>query len=234
MFKPTTPPKPRDTQAMLISGVAAVVFWLMNALNKDGYSLKVAYPLSVQYNDTLYIPTQPLPQRVMVNISGNGWSLFRKGLAFDNKPIKYPVNKPLKTNFINTSSLTALLSEQIKDVRVNYVVADTLDLEFDRKIKKKVFVQIDSANIPLKTRFVISTVINVSPRYIVFEGPETLLNSFKDTLHLKVPGKRIQDNYDEEIPIDYKKNPLIKASKEKVAVSFEVEVWQLATPVPKR
>jgi hypothetical protein len=211
-----------DYKAIAICLLAAIIFWIMNALNKEGYSEKISFPLQFSYNDSLYIPTQPLPQKISVNVSGSGWSLLRKALAFDITPIKYTISKPLKTKLLNTGSLTDSLSEYIKDVKINYVVADRFELEFDRKISREFRVKIDSSNISLKDRYVITSLINVNPRTIILEGPESVLDEMGSTILVKVPTRRLQENYDDELVLPLPKNSLIKSNKDRVAVSFEV------------
>ncbi|MFN8354665.1 MAG: hypothetical protein U0Y10_09475 [Spirosomataceae bacterium] len=227
MVKPASSTRRFDFKTMVLCLLAAMMFWLMNALNKDGYTTKLSYPLQVSYNDSLFIPTSPLPKQVQVNISGKGWSLLRKSLSFSVNPVVYQVTQPLRAKFINTSSLTDLMSEQVRDVKVNYVVADTLDLEFDRKVVKKIRLQIDSTSINLRRPFVISSVINVNPQLVVFEGPESLLKSFKDTLLVRVPERRIDTDYDSKIALEYLHDPSISTSVEKVQVSFEVAALQI-------
>ena len=216
------PSKKTDYKAVAVSVLAAIVFWIMNALNKDGYSQKMSFPLQFSYNDSLYIPIQPLPEKISVNVSGSGWNLLRKAFTFDDTPIKYLVSKPLKTRFLNTGSLTDSLSEYIKDVKINYVVADRFELEFDRKISKQFIVKVDSANIDLKDRFVISSLINVNPRIVTLQGPETVLSEMGSVIYVKIPTKRLQENYDDKVKLPLPQNALIKASKDRVAVSFEV------------
>jgi YbbR domain-containing protein len=211
-----------DYKAVAICLLAAIIFWIMNALNKEGYSEKISFPLQFSYNDSLYIPTQPLPQKISVNVSGSGWNLLRKALALDITPIKYSVSKPLKTRLLNTASLTDSLSEYIKDVKINYVVADRFELEFDRKISREFRVKIDSSNISLKDRYVITSLINVNPRTITLTGPESVLDEMGNTILVKVPTRRLQENYDDEVALPLPKNALIKANKDRVTVSFEV------------
>jgi hypothetical protein len=217
----TSPPK-TDYKAIAICLLAAIIFWIMNALNKDGYSLRIPFPLQFSYNDSLYIPTQPLPEKISVNVSGNGWNLLRKVFAVNVNPIKYSISKPLKTRMLNTGSLTDSVSEYIKDVKINYVVADRFELEFDRKISKQFTVKVDSSNISLKDRYVITSLINVNPRIITLTGPESVLEEMGSTILVKVPSQRLQDNYDDEVKLLLPKNSLIKANKDRVAVSFEV------------
>jgi hypothetical protein len=217
----TSPPK-TDYKAIAICLLAAVIFWIMNALNKDGYSLRIPFPLQFSYNDSLYIPTQPLPEKISVNVSGNGWSLLRKVFAVDANPIKYSISKPLKTRMLNTGSLTDSVSEYIKDVKINYVVADRFELEFDRKVSKQFTVKVDSSNISLKDRYVITSLINVNPRIITLTGPESVLEEMGSKILVKVPTQKLQDNYDDEVKLLLPKNPLIKANKDRISVSFEV------------
>jgi hypothetical protein len=217
----TTPPK-TDYKAIAICLLAAIIFWIMNALNKDGYSLRIPFPLQFSYNDSLYIPTQPLPEKISVNVSGNGWNLLRKVFAVNVNPIKYSISKPLKTRMLNTGSLTDSVSEYIKDVKINYVVADRFELEFDRKVSKQFTVKVDSSNISLKDRYVITSLINVNPRIITLTGPESVLEEMGNTILVKVPSQRLQDNYDDEVKLLLPKNSLIKANKDRISVSFEV------------
>lgn len=217
-----SPPQKTDFMAICICLLAAIIFWIMNALNKDGYSQKISFPLQFSYNDSLYIPVQPLPEKISVNVSGNGWNLLRKTFALDITPIKYSISKPLKTKLLNTASLTDSLSEYIKDVKINYVVADRFELEFDRKISKQFTVKVDSSNISLKDSYVITSLINVNPRTIILIGPESVLDEMGSTILVKVPSRRLQENFDDEIKLSLPKNSLIKVNKDRVAVSFEV------------
>lgn len=219
-MKPVLPKT--DYKAIFICVLAAIIFWIMNALNKEGYSQKISFPLQFSYNDSLYIPTQPLPEKISVNVSGNGWKLLRKTFALDITPIKYSISKPLKTRLLNTGSLTDSLSEYIKDVKINYVVADRFELEFDRKISKDFTVKIDSSNISLKDHYVITSLINVNPRKITLTGPESVLEEMGSMILVKIPTKRLQDNYDDEVVLILPKNSLIKSNKDRVTVSFEV------------
>ena len=44
-------PNRRDPKVAVFSVLAAVGFWLLNALNKEGYSTKISYPLRVAFTD---------------------------------------------------------------------------------------------------------------------------------------------------------------------------------------
>ena len=220
----------QPTKALLCLGAAAL-FWLLSALNKPGYTLNVEYPIRFVYNDSLFIPTSPLPRTVRVNVSSDGWGLLRHSwLPFRIEPINYVVEHPLQASVINTASLAAALAEHVKKLHVNYVIADTLDMHFDRRLTKTVRLVADSLHINLTPPFVVSSIINLTPRTIQVEGPANLVRGLPDTLLVKIPRKRIADNYDEELPLNQLRHPLLRTSADRVAVSFEV--GELLSPLP--
>lgn len=227
----TSQSRPVQLPTLVLCLLAAAVIWLLNALNKNNYTVSVQYPIEFVYDQKLYVPTSPLPKTVTVSITGNGWKLVRKSwLPFRSQPIRYPVSRPLQTKYINTASLAALLTDHAKDVRVNFVAGDTLELNFDRLAVHDVPVVIDSAHIDLAAQMVVSSLINVSPRTIRFEGPARLLRAMPDTITVKIPARRLALSYDEELRLPIPRHPLIRASADQVQVSFEVA--ELLQPLP--
>ena len=203
--------------------MAATFFWLMNVLNKDDYSIRLSYPLTVEYDAASFVPMQPLPKRISVNVTGDGWNLLRKSwLNFNALPVVYKVLNPTKASFINSTSLTDQITELFPDVKVNYVVSDTFELSFERKIRKIIPIRIDSAGINMRQGYVISSIINVSPSLISVDGPISLIRNYPDTIRLGIPTKKIQNNYDESLPIPLAASPLVEVSHRDVYVSFEV------------
>ena len=202
---------------------AAGVFWVLNALNKPGYTMNVDYPVHFTYNDSLFIPTEPLPETVRVNVSSDGWGLLRHSwFPFQIDPVNYVVKDPLQASVINLSTLSAALSDHSKKLRVNYVSGDKIDLAFDRRTTKTIRLLADSVHIDLAPRFIITSVINLTPRTLTVSGPDKLVEGLPDTLFVKIPRKRIADNYDDELPLNQLRHPLLRASANRVAVSFEV------------
>ncbi len=219
------------SRVIIFSLIAATVIWLFNELNKEGYTLQVRYPINLTYNDSLYIPITPLPQSASAVLTGNGWTLLRKSFRFTNKPVSYPLNNPLAVNTLNTSALASIMTEQIKDVRISHVVLDNTMLDFEERVVKTSVLKIDSLGIDLFPKFVVSSIINLRPTTVTFDGPSSLVNDIADTLLVKVPAKKIRSNYDEELPIRYPQSPLLKSSTERVFVSFEVAEF-LGNTVP--
>ena len=211
--------------------MAASFFWLMTALNKENYSLRLDYPIHFSYNENLYVPVKPLPQTVSVNVSGDGWNLLRKSwLTFAERPVESSISNPLRAKTISSTSLTAQIAEHFPDVKVNYVVSDTFDLNFERKITRIIPIRVDSLAIDLRPGFVISSLINLSPSLISVEGPATLIAQYPDTILVRVPTRKIQNNYDETLPLGLPNMRLVDVSHSTVFVSFEVA--RLLRPIP--
>lgn len=211
--------------------LAAAFFWLMNVLNKDNYSIKLSYPLAIEYDYAAFVPVQPLPKRISVNVSGDGWNLLQKTwLNFNALPVVYKVLNPTKASFINSTTLTDQITELFPDLKVNYVVADTFELSFERKIRKIIPIRIDSAGINMQDGYVISSIINVSPSLISVDGPVSMIQAYPDTIRVKIPTPRIQNNFDETLPIPLQVSPLVEVSHRDVTISFEVAQYLNQTP----
>ncbi|MCF2498513.1 MULTISPECIES: hypothetical protein [Dyadobacter] len=203
--------------------LAASFFWLMNVLNKDNYSIKLNYPLDIEYDYSAFVPMQPLPKRISVNVSGDGWTLLQKSwLNFNANPVVYKVNNPNEASFINSTTLTDQITELFPNLHVNYVIADTFELNFERKIRKIIPIRVDSAAINIRDGYVISSIINVSPSLISVDGPVSLIKTYPDTIRVSVPTPKIQNNFDESLPIPLPVSPLVEVSHRDVYISFEV------------
>lgn len=212
-----------NIKTFLVCLLAATFFWLMNVLNKDNYSIKLSYPLEVQYDNAAFVPLQPLPKRVSVNVSGNGWNLLRKSwLNFNALPVIYRVNNPNKSSYINSTTLTDQITELFPDLHVNYVVSDTFELSFERKIRRIIPIRVDSLGINMQEGYVISSIINVSPSLISIDGPVSLVRAYPDTIRIRIPTPKIQNNFDESLSIPLAASPLVEVSHRDVYVSFEV------------
>jgi hypothetical protein len=70
--------------------------------------------------------------------------------------------------------------------------------------------------------YVISSIINVSPSLISVDGPVSMVKAFPDTIRIKVTTPKIQNNFDESLPIPLPVSPLVEVSHRDVYVSFEV------------
>ncbi len=201
--------------------LAATTFWFLNALNKE-YTTRIAYPIAFDYDKETIISTQPLPTKITLNVTGYGWTLLRKTLGIDAKPVVYRFENPLKTAFLTGTGLLPSVTEQLKEAHINYVENDTILVGFDRRESKKVALQIDSSQVDLRENHFITSPVRLVPDTVTFEGPEKTIEQLPDVLVLNVPGKNIDDAYEDEITVNYTQDPLIHLSTGTVSVRFDV------------
>ncbi len=211
-----------NIRTLVLCFLTAFVFWLLNSLNKAGYSTKINYPLEIKYNDSLYIATTPLPKQIAVSLSSTGWNLLKNNLSLNVSPLIYEIANPLIVKQLDNIFLMEALSVKLQNTKVNYIVADTMALNFEKKLTKSITLKVDSLGIDLQNNFVVSSLINLSPSQIIIEGPESVLKNYQDTFFVKIPAKNLATNFDDKVSIVLPKNVNIKASAEKTLVSFEV------------
>lgn len=211
-----------NLRTLVLCFLAAFVIWLLNSLNKSGYSAKINYPLTIKYNDSLYISTKPLPKQLNVSMSSTGWDLLKYNLFSNAIPLVYEIDNPLKISRLDNASLLESLTNLLQRPKLNYILADTTTLHFERRQKKTVKLKVDSLGIDLQKNFVVSSLINISPNEIVLDGPESALREYEKVIYLKVPAKRLATNFDDKVIIALPPNTFVKSNVEKALVSFEV------------
>ncbi len=201
--------------------VTATTFWFLNALNKD-YSTRLQYPVRFVYDDSSFIATRPLPNRISLNVSGYGWNLLRKSILPNANPLQFAIQAPLRTSYLAGITLLPTITEQLEDIRINYILDDTLFFQFDRRVTKQIQLRIDSANIGLAPNFRITSPITLEPSSIVFEGPATLISKLPNEIFIDLPAGDIDEDYSETLPVDYIQNSLITPDQNRVRVRFSV------------
>ncbi len=209
-------------KTLVLCFIAASVYWLLNALNKSGYKTRINYPIEIKYNDSLYIPVRPLPKTIKVSLSSTGWNLLKDNLFWNVSPLEYEIINPVGEKQLSTAVLTEKLLQKLHNSKVDFINTDTIILNFEKKYRKKVTLKVDSLGVDLEKNYVIASLINITPAEVIIEGPASALSELKDTFYLKIPAKNLAVNYDDKIRIPFPKNPLLKASSERAAVSFEV------------
>ncbi|MFN6946767.1 MAG: hypothetical protein ACK4ND_17600 [Cytophagaceae bacterium] len=193
-------------------------------MNKD-ITDNITYPIVIQYDSDKVVPLEKLPDRIKVNATGYGWKLLRKSLIFHNGPLVIrPENLPDK-NYLTASQMLPAVKQELSDVRVNYIVSDTLHFNFDRKVTKTIQLKVDSGVLNLAQGYRLVSSIMIQPDTVVFSGPKSIVSKLPDTLQLNVPGKNIKESYAENIKIEHVFNSLIKYEPKEARVSFESALY---------
>ncbi|WP_317175553.1 YbbR-like domain-containing protein [Pontibacter beigongshangensis] len=201
--------------------MAASTFWLLNALNKS-YSTQTTYPIRFVYPESRLVPVKPLPEEIIINVTGKGWKLLRKSLKVDVKPAEVQIGSLPRNNYVLGSSLRPALVNSLDGLVLNFVVTDTIYFDFDEKIRRRVALNLDPKQEITEDRFSVVGPVQIEPDSITFLGPATMVNSIPDPFLLRLPGT-LSASAKLEIPINFDNKPLVKANAEQAIVTVNVQ-----------
>lgn len=204
--------------------LGATTFWFFNALNKQ-YATRLNYPIEFLYDEQDVVVVNELPQKVSIVVSGGGWSLLRKTVLVSVNPIQILLENPASQKYITKASLSAIIADQLNEVRLNYVVTDTLFIDIERRISKKVRVHIDSTSISLADGHRIVTPLQVTPDSVSFTGPTSFIGGLADSIVLFVPVNQINSDFSESIALTNLESRIVEVAPEQVQVSFGVREY---------
>ena len=177
--RPFAGQEPSFYRAVTACLLAAGLFWQMNALNKT-YTTKLDFPLAWHYDSARYVPLRPLPARVAVSVTGQGWRLLRANMGWGTHPADLrPVPLP-GTRYLPDESWRRGLQNALEGVQVNEWSGDTLRLTFDRYASRRLPLALpaDSAR-RYKATFM--------PPVVTFQGPSSLVQALPSPYPVPVP-----------------------------------------------
>ena len=177
--RPFAGQEPSFYRAITACLLAASLFWQMNALNKT-YTTKLDFPLAWHYDSARYVPLRPLPARVAVSVTGQGWRLLRANLGWGTHPADLrPVPLP-GTRYLPDEAWRRGLQNALEGVQVNEWSGDTLRLTFDRIATRRLPLMLpaDSAR-RYKATF--------TPAVVTFRGPSSLVQALPSPYPVPVP-----------------------------------------------
>lgn len=210
-----------NLKIVVLSIVAATTFWFFTALNKD-YSATIRHSIVFDFNKDEFIATEELPDKVQINVSGVGWTIFRTGYLQNTKPIFLKVDNPERDNKIAGSNMFGTISEWLEDLELNYVLDDTLYLSVERKLSKKVCLFVDSAGINLSENYNITSPVVANLDSVELVGPRTFISNFPDTVWVYIDDDDVDTNFEKNVEIEVG-NDLVTLSSPEVRISFDVE-----------
>lgn len=199
----------------------AGLFWFFNALNKT-YTTIINFPVEIVYDKENYIPVSDLPESTRMEVSGFGWDLLKWSFGYGLEPmIIDPANYELDA--ISTKDYRNEFAEKLGQVKLSKFMDDSLKLNFDRKISRKMQVALDTAAINFEGSYRLRDSIIIVPDSVVLTGPQSILDNLRDRFIIDPGSKKVNKTFDEEISIDFKSNPLVNLNRNSVNVYFEVE-----------
>lgn len=211
----------KNWRAMLLCLMAATIFWFFNALNKN-YTANLSVPVKIDFDHERFMAVSELPDEVRINLSGVGWSLFRRSIGLRTPPLAIPLDQPNQVRKIPASSLPAIFSSQMEDLQINYILTDTLYLHVEKRESRMFSVTVVPDSLSLSDGFELISEITIQPNSIVIEGPQNMLNEMKGPIQLEITKRNIDRDFSESISLSKKLNSFLKSTPEEVKVEFKV------------
>lgn len=220
--KPFRPQTKQYWRVVLLCFVAASTFWLLNALNKS-YSTQTTYPVRFIFNADELIPVKPLPEEVVINVTGKGWKLLRKSLRVEVQPAEVYIRNLPRNNYLLGSALRPALVNALDGLQLNFVVTDTLYFNFNEKVSRTIPLRLDpSQKITGEKHALIGPVV-IAPDSVTFTGPSSMVDSLPSPLLLRLPEQQLTEPTQVSVPLNYDNKSMVKASVEEVEVKLNVK-----------
>lgn len=212
----------RNWRAISLCILAATIFWVFNALNKN-YTTTISFPVQFDYDSRHYIPVKPLQDELRINVSGMGWDIFRRTIGLREQPLTIPLERPSAVKKIVGSTLPALFSSQIEALQINFIVNDTVYIDFQPRRRRWITLSVDSVPKSIHPEFGIIGSIAISPDSIRLDGPQNMITSIKEPFPLNLNTSQIDEDFDDEVQVIFPNDDFITKVPSQVSVSFNVE-----------
>ncbi len=208
-------------KALALCVFAAAVFWIFNALNKE-YSTNLKFPLQFSFDDARFIPVDPLPGTLTMNVKGKGWDLLRKSLGYKVQHIVVEIERPEETKKISGAALAPVAAGQIAPLLVNFTVTDTLRFKIESKASRRIGLTAALDGVSFKKGLGRTSAVAVLPDSISVEGPKSIIDALRDPVVLRITGDGIDANFRSNVEVDLEHKHLIKRNPPVAEVMFEV------------
>jgi hypothetical protein len=187
-------------KALVFCLCAAVLFWLLSALNKE-HTAEVALPIRVSYDPSRFVAVRPLPEKVRVNVTGNGWDLLIKSLGYDTEPVVIQLDRPDATPYILATSVRGDFANAAGKLNINFFMSDTIRIAVDDLVTRKFKLMVNTEGLKFSEDFGLYEDIKLEPDSVLVSGPEILMDSLPDAITL-IPFRRsISENMTIELPV---------------------------------
>lgn len=209
-------------KVVLLSFLGATTFWFFSALGKQ-YNAGIRYPVEFIYDRDSLVAIQPLPEYVDLEVTGGGWDLFRQSFWFKSDPILVEPENPASIKFLTRTSVLPIVRDHLSQFQINFLYTDTLNLDINRRISKRLNLSIDSLAISLDENYRIISPIRLVPDTAVIYGPTSFIDTLTSFYAVPVESQEIDRNFDRFLSLGLLDAYNISSNPSTVQVSFEVE-----------
>lgn len=212
----------RNWKAIALCFFAATVFWFLNALNKT-YTTNLRFPLTFEFDRQNFVPVKALPREIRLNVTGNGWNLFRRSAGVKIPPLEIPLERPVETKKIVGSTLPAFFTNQLDGLEINYVLTDTIFVDLEPKAGRWITLRLDTTSLKLKKGYGLASFVSILPDSIFVEGPKPVIGALPEPVAITLPFRNIDEHFMEDVEVTLPASEFVKRNPPTVAVMFNVQ-----------
>lgn len=204
--------------------IAAATFWVLNALNKDNYTTVVDFPIEIIFDNTEFQAVENLPDRIKLEINGNGWDLLRKYFKVNESPFLIEINNPATKDYLLTSEIRRGLAESLSPSTLASILTDTVKFRIDKVVTRKIKIQADTTSGTLAKNFRLTSPIEIDPTVVNIKGPTSILQKLDGILKVDLKEDKINKNFNKIITLDLPDSlkEYLELEEESVHIRFEV------------
>ncbi|WP_345166511.1 hypothetical protein [Nibribacter koreensis] len=190
-------------------------------MNKS-YIARISYPIQFVYDQRQLVPVKPLPEEVMISVTGKGWKLLRKSLMFQVKPAELSIRGLPYVKQLPGYALRPAIANALDGLELNYVATDTLYFDFDRIATRKMPLMVDTTTVKIAPGFAYGGNLAIRPDSITFTGPLQIISLFPNPYPLAVPDSPFSAPFKGDMLLMHDFSNLVKADISKAQVQFNV------------
>ena len=148
---------------------------------------------------------------------------MRRSLLLRRFPAHIVIEEPVRDHYLLGASLVPELTDQLFDLRILSVGADTLFYNIQKRKEKLLTGVIDRAKIKLQDTYGIVGPITIDPGEFVISGPDKMIDTLPMEFEIPVERDEINRPFDRKIKLDLFNSDLVTFNPPEIRVSFNVE-----------
>ena len=208
-------------KVVVLSFLGAAIFWFFSALGKN-YDSRINYPIEFIFDSDSLVAVKPLPEYVDVDVSGGGWDLFKETFWFGSDPIIFELDNPAAIRYLTRPTILPIVSGQLDEYRINFLFTDTLFIDIDQKVSKRVTLQLDSTKISMGEDFRLISPVQVIPDTALVYGPSSFIDTLSSEYYVELEAEEIDKDFDRFVKLGLPEKFEIYSNPPSVNVKFEV------------
>lgn len=217
-----------DWKAIFVCLLIAFTFWVFHSLNTE-HTTNIDFPIELEYNPKKIAVVEAPPKYISVNVSGYGWNLLSKSFGFRLKPIKVPVNFPIQTNYLTAKTLMGSVTHDVKELKVNHLLEDSIFFRLDTIITVRVPVLVDTKKLNLPENIRVSSSIRTSPDSVHLIGPSSLIekSNVKKGVHINYRFTIREKEFNAAVNLEHVADPL-RIIESEALLRFHTAIYKRA------